>query len=177
MATLTILMYHMISDPVTKADERFACPPRLFKAHMKRLRALNYDFVSVDFAAEVLNGRSITKNSLAITFDDGYEDNYLNALPILEDQRIPATFFLVTGAMAGKNFWMSQPGFSERKMMNWVQAKEIAERGHSVGSHTVTHPRLTTLEKKRCSIRTRAVKTRNRRTYRAGGKLFRLSVW
>ena len=48
----------------------------------------------------------IPDNAIAVTFDDGYKDNFVNAFPILRQFRIPATIFLATGSIgSGRILW------------------------------------------------------------------------
>ena len=56
--------------------------------------------LSLSELAEFALAGSLPDNAIALTFDDGYEDNLLDALPLLEEFEIPATFFLTTGGLA-----------------------------------------------------------------------------
>jgi peptidoglycan/xylan/chitin deacetylase (PgdA/CDA1 family) len=80
---------------------------------------------------------------LAITFDDGYEDNYTVAWPILQEFGFPATFFAATDYVGNRarfnRDW--QPA-----MMSWLQLREMAAAGMEIGSHTCSHPHLPTLD-------------------------------
>ncbi len=69
-----------------------------------------------------------------MTFDDGYESQIVNALPLLNERNLKATFFLITGEL-----WFSGHG------LNWGQWRQVAEQGHEIGSHTVNHSSLTNL--------------------------------
>lgn len=67
-----------------------------FEQQMRYLKD-NFRVISLtDLCRLLKNGKELPKNSVVITFDDGYRDNYLNAYPILRKYKIPATIFLTT---------------------------------------------------------------------------------
>ena len=72
---------------------------------------------------------------VSITFDDSYEQQYLTALPILQTAGFKGTFYLTTQFIA-ENF---------TRYMKPAQVQDIANKGHEIAGHTVTHPNLTTL--------------------------------
>ena len=60
----------------------------------------NFEIVSLD---SIMNNATHSKPAIAITFDDGYLNNFTEAIPILEKYSLPATFFLITKSLANKN--------------------------------------------------------------------------
>lgn len=121
-----ILMYHHIggrySSPYNIATKDFA-------AQMDYLAQHGYTAVSVDQVAAALRGQAnLPPCPVAITFDDGYAQQYTNALPILQQHNFHATFYLVTGYIS-----MSQA------FMNWDQIKDLMKQGQWIGSHTYWH--------------------------------------
>jgi peptidoglycan/xylan/chitin deacetylase (PgdA/CDA1 family) len=70
---------------------------------------------------------------VSITFDDGYESAYQNALPILEKAHIKGTWYIITKTVDHKSY------------ITTAQLKDLANRGQEIGSHTQTHPHLATL--------------------------------
>ena len=99
---VVVLLYHRVAD-LGFDPELLAVSPENFRAQM---RYLQETVPLVRFEAD-WGGRS--KPALAVTFDDGYADNWLQALPILEDTGVPATFFVSTGPIAGgTQFWWHQ---------------------------------------------------------------------
>ena len=93
-----ILYYHRVND---KSDPFFsAISTRLFEQEM-RFVASHYKVVSLAEMLDHLGGGS-RETVVAITFDDGYQDNYLNAFPILQRYRLPATIFLTTGGLGNR---------------------------------------------------------------------------
>ncbi|MDD2800545.1 MAG: polysaccharide deacetylase family protein [Methylococcaceae bacterium] len=146
MSRFIILMYHMISEPQTAAEVRFACPPKQFEKHLQLLLKKGYTPVSINQVSNYYTQNiPLPDKAVLITLDDGFEDNYLNALPIFQRYHIPALIYLATGLIGKTNQWMTSPTFSERKILSWSQIKEMADYGIEFGSHTVSHPRLNEL--------------------------------
>jgi peptidoglycan/xylan/chitin deacetylase (PgdA/CDA1 family)/CelD/BcsL family acetyltransferase involved in cellulose biosynthesis len=90
-----ILYYHRVNndnDPFSPAISM-----ELFEAEMRYI-GRRYNVVSLPRLIQHLENRE-RENVVAITFDDGYEDNYRNAFPILQRYRLPATVFLTTGTI------------------------------------------------------------------------------
>jgi len=84
-------------------------------------------------------GRS-TRGQLVVTHDDGYLDNFENAMPVLEDVGIPATFFISAGLMGTDvvPFW-DRDVEADLGWMSWDQVREMHARGFTIGAHTSTH--------------------------------------
>lgn len=70
---------------------------------------------------------------VAITFDDGFESDVTQALPLLQQHGAVATFFITPG-------FIGQTGY-----LNWEQVRQLASAGMAVGSHSLTHACLSTL--------------------------------
>ncbi|MBX3179278.1 MAG: polysaccharide deacetylase family protein [Candidatus Hydrogenedentes bacterium] len=80
---------------------------------------------------------------VALTFDDGYQDNFIHALPILERYGFPATIFVVSGCLGA-----ALPGDLDSQTGRILSPEEIQtlrQRGIAIGGHTRTHPRLSAL--------------------------------
>lgn len=143
MSRLTILMYHMIAAPQSRSEARYACPPARFRQHMRFLRTRGYQPVALrDFDRYASGAAPIPHKAVAVTFDDGFRDNYEQALPILQEYAIPATLFMVSGLAGQQNRWMNGVGYPARAMLSWTQVREMSEAGVEIGGHTVNHARL-----------------------------------
>lgn len=97
-----VLLYHRICR-LNIDTWRLAITPEVFEEHIKFLKE-NYDILRLEDAWESSRNRSVV-----ITFDDGYADNFLYALPILEKYKVPATIFVSTGNIGTANeFWWDE---------------------------------------------------------------------
>jgi peptidoglycan/xylan/chitin deacetylase (PgdA/CDA1 family) len=148
---MRILLYHeVVAD---EPREIHAVAVRRFAAQMAWLRQAGYRVVALeDWLAlggarglAAGQGRPLPRNAVAITFDDGYRDNYSAAWPVLQEHGFPATVFLVTGSMGGTSCWR-EGALDRTPMLTWAQVREMARSGVAFGAHTVTHPRLTGLD-------------------------------
>lgn len=131
-----VLMYHDIKDsPVNGFD----VSTKDFIRQLDWLKDNGYRTLSMDEYIDGIDaGGVFPEKSILITFDDGYEGIYLNALPELKKRNMKATFFIVTAAIGKK--LDNYPYLTEEEL------KEIAgEPLISLESHTKTHPSDMTL--------------------------------
>lgn len=92
---LTILMYHgIVEDPLVVPDWCFMTTSQ-FRREMTYLRR-HFDVVSLEAGVERLRNDQIRRPTAVITFDDGYQNNFDLAFPILSELRLPATIYLVS---------------------------------------------------------------------------------
>jgi peptidoglycan/xylan/chitin deacetylase (PgdA/CDA1 family) len=72
-----------------------------------RYLANRYNIISLDELVDAMNNGYVPKNSLVITFDDGYRDNFIHAYPVLKKYRAYATIYLTTNCIGTNNMiWM-----------------------------------------------------------------------
>lgn len=133
-ARVPILMYHHIA-PQTARDERskqLVVPPPDFEAQLAYFQRSGYSSITLDAIAAALDhGAPLPARPLILTFDDGYDDFYTNAYPLLQRYQIKATIFIIVGRVG------------ETGYMSWAQLRELAASPLiTVGSHTRTHPQL-----------------------------------
>jgi peptidoglycan/xylan/chitin deacetylase (PgdA/CDA1 family) len=102
-----IIIYHRVS--LDKTGGILPLPPEIFRQHMQYFKN-NFKIVPLDeIAYRTQQDTSSIKKLVAITFDDGYKDNYQYAYPILKQMKIPATIFLTTGHInSPKLFWWDE---------------------------------------------------------------------
>lgn len=102
-----VLMYHKISTPGSDPWE-LAVSPENFEAHLKILKK-RYVVIGIDELVHRLKNKSIKRNAIAITFDDGYLNNYTVAKPLLEQYNTSASFFITDdNLMHQQPFWWDE---------------------------------------------------------------------
>jgi len=97
----TVLLYHRVVSDDTPSDalhpySGLTVQERVFSDHMAHLKE-RYECLSLPQFVDRLKNGTLHRDCVAITFDDGYRDNYTRALPILERHGVPATVFVTTG--------------------------------------------------------------------------------
>jgi peptidoglycan/xylan/chitin deacetylase (PgdA/CDA1 family) len=90
-----ILLYHRVNDPEVD-NWALSVSPDVFLDQMSALRTIAEPYSLTEIAVGLLRG-NLPHNAVAVTFDDGYLNNLLNAKPILEKFEIPATVFVCAG--------------------------------------------------------------------------------
>jgi len=92
-----------------------------------------------------LKGCSGKKRFVAITFDDSMESFYNNAVPVLVRLKIPATVFAVADALGTRPGWGDHYYLPTERVMSATQLQSLPD-AISIGSHTLTHVSLVTVE-------------------------------
>jgi peptidoglycan/xylan/chitin deacetylase (PgdA/CDA1 family) len=121
-----------VSDGLTVAPQTFESFCRFFRRH--------FHVVPLRELVGKLEDGGTLRRELAITFDDGYRDNFENAMPILESLSLPATFFVVSRWVGSDvvPFWDRRLGV-RHPWMTWSQIRDLHAKGFDIGAHTRTH--------------------------------------
>lgn len=146
MADPMVLCFHAVS-PDWEAS--LSVTPEHLERQLTRLVVRGWRGVTF---GEVVAGRA-GERALAVTFDDAFASVHELAFPILASLGLVATVFAPTAFMpdarplqwAGVDHWLAGPHAAEMAAMDWQALGELQEAGWEIGSHTRTHPHLTTL--------------------------------
>ncbi len=155
---IPILMFHEVvldgTDPI---------PP--YAVSQAQLRTILHDFARRGYTSgtldQVVGGpvddrkkqdtddvTNKPRKQIVLTFDDGTSDFLENALPVLQEFRFTATIFAIAGMVGGKREWNSLPGqapLTPVPLMSIADLRALRDKGFTIGSHTISHPRLTDL--------------------------------
>lgn len=137
-------MYHSISDSGDSGRHpyyRTATGPRVFDEHLKFLHDRGYKTITLGDAVRRLHAsEAAEERAVVITFDDGFQDFYSQAFPLLSKYNQSATVFLPTAYIDN-----GPRKFNSIECLTWGQVRELQKAGIQFGSHTVTHPQLRNL--------------------------------
>ncbi|MBU0580505.1 MAG: polysaccharide deacetylase family protein [Candidatus Margulisbacteria bacterium] len=151
MKNLTILAYHRVCPEFRGA---LAVTPEQFEQHIISFLKKGYQIKNLKDIYELYfkQGQSIPKKTLVLTFDDGYQDNYTYAFPVIKKYKLSATIFLAVNYINQKKHFrwdLEDPDLANIQLdardypLTWPQIKEMHKYGLEFGSHTLDHPKLT----------------------------------
>ncbi len=130
----SILMYHSISD---RQDLFSAVSPEAFRKQMAYLAGKKCPVIPLAELVRRLRAHEPLGGSVALTFDDGYRDNYTTVFPLLKQYDFPATIFVTTD-LIGKD-----GGYCTAE-----ELREMHDSGLiSIEPHTLSHPKLARLSR------------------------------
>jgi len=141
---IPILVYHQIAMAPAKGSpfRSLYVAPKSFARQMTWLKWSGYTGLSMSALHPYLLGKKEGK-VVGITFDDGYLNNLLYALPALSKHGFSSTCYAVSGLLGNTNVWDKALGIAQTPLMNESQIRQWVQAGQEVGSHTRQHVDLT----------------------------------
>ena len=136
-------MYHQIEHPPQRGAvmRGLVVSPQAFSRQMALLKLMGYRGLSMGELGPYLSGEKQGK-VVGLTFDDGYQNNLIHALPVLLRHGFSATCYAVSHAMGGTNAWDSNLGVISKPLMTVHEWQTWLTSGMEIGSHTCNHVNL-----------------------------------
>ncbi|HQU37419.1 MAG TPA: polysaccharide deacetylase family protein, partial [Anaerolineales bacterium] len=129
--TVPILLYHHVGYSLT--DSEYYVSPDEFENQMNYLFMRGYRTISVEQLTQAINlGAQLPSRPILLTFDDGSETVYTEALPIMQKYRFTGTAYIVHNFIGSGLF------------MDRDQIRELYDAGWEIGSHSLSHHDVTT---------------------------------
>ena len=139
---IPVLGYHSIANN----NLNISTPPEMFAFQMSFLKSKRFQVISLSqLSSLIFSKRELHKKTLALTFDDGLEDFYNSAWPVLYRCGFSATVFVPTNFIGEKSWWYSDYGLAPLPIMGWREIKELSNSGIDIQSHGCSHRKLTGL--------------------------------
>ena len=133
---IPVLCYHQVRDykpSDSKTAKDYIVPVDTFRDQMKLLADSGYQAILPGQLYEYLiTGKALPDKPVLITFDDTRLDQFTAALPELDKHGFKAAFFIMTVSLG-------KPGYMSKE-----QVKQLADEGHTIGSHTYDHKNVKT---------------------------------
>ena len=143
--SLCALAYHKVA-PIPHAA-RHRCnyvTPAQFDRQLRALRRAGFQSISIaQYVRHRTAGASLPARAVLITFDDGYRSNLEIAVPILRNHGFSATFFVVAALLDSTNVWDADE--IQEPLLSVDDVRRLDALGFEIGSHTMTHPHLSSL--------------------------------
>lgn len=132
-----VLMYHAVGEEEgTDWPPSLIMKPQLFESHLQYLKEQGYTIVSVEQLARRLEQGASVDKYVALSFDDGYKNNYSVVLPLLQKYDAKGSFFVINREMG------------DELHMDEREIKALIDAGMELGSHTYSHNPLAKIEER-----------------------------
>jgi peptidoglycan/xylan/chitin deacetylase (PgdA/CDA1 family) len=129
-----IAIYHSVrpyTPGESKEQDRYDITPELLKKQLRYLQDHGFTTISFESLADYFdNGTLLPEKPIILSFDDSWRNQYMYAFPLLQKEKMTATFFVFTNSLNRKNH------------LTWNEAREMKKEGMEIGSHTKFHPYL-----------------------------------
>ena len=130
-----ILEYHNVTNDTETFSLTYNVPPEEFSAQLDYLSQNGYTTITLQDFMRAAHGKGeLPEKPIVLTFDDGYENNYTEMLPILEAHGMKAVVYVIANNI-GKEGYLS-----------FEQLRDMQKRGIEIGSHTADHIPLSTFD-------------------------------
>ena len=140
-----ILMLHRVVEHRSEGENReLEITPEFLRRTIETYRQQGHRFVSIDEACDIISKGRTNHPFVCLTFDDGYQDNYDIAYPILKQMNIPFAVYVTTGFINNRlpMWWYPDANLG----INGESLKAVdADPLCTIGAHTVSHSKLDTL--------------------------------
>ena len=149
---IKVLLYHrVVPDDRGAAGSEFEVPVRNFRRQLQVLDRLGFTPITfVDYMLYLRGELDLPKSPIIITFDDGYEETFTCAFPVLQEFGMKAVVFVITDPHIVTNVWDKETTGTEAPLLKAQHILEMHSAGFEIGSHSLTHQRLTSLPRDAC---------------------------
>jgi peptidoglycan/xylan/chitin deacetylase (PgdA/CDA1 family)/glycosyltransferase involved in cell wall biosynthesis len=144
--SIPVLMYHrVLPESAGQPKHGIWVSQNTFARQLESLRRRGFHAITFrDYDLFLQGEKPLPRRPIILTFDDGYVDNFTIALPLLQKYGFAAVIYAVTDTDRRSNFWDAEE--TRAPLLTSGQLLELHRAGIEIGSHTITHPRLTSVD-------------------------------
>jgi peptidoglycan/xylan/chitin deacetylase (PgdA/CDA1 family) len=135
----SVLLFHRVTDAIP--EDGITVGEGRFRRICRMLRRSFHVRPLAEVVGIIRSSRPVPNRTVAITFDDCYQDN-LPAARVLAEHGLPATFFIPTAFVGSDHVLSWDRGLPHLPNLTWEDVQEMVRLGFDIGSHTVTHADL-----------------------------------
>ena len=140
-----ILMLHRVVEHRSEGENReLEITPEFLRRTIETYRQQGHRFVSIDEACDIISKGHTNHPFVCLTFDDGYQDNYDIAYPILKQMEVPFAIYVTTGFIDNRipiRWYRDEKLGINTEYLKTMDADPLC----TIGAHTVSHPKLDNL--------------------------------
>ena len=138
---IKVLAYHRIVDDEKLAKANWMCVHvNQFHEHLRWIEQLGYTAITLeDYWLYMIGELQLPRKPIIITFDDGYEEIFRLARPVLQEFGMRAVLFVLGNRNLRENEWDKQMGLPAIPLLNDDQIVQLYEEGFEIGAHTLNH--------------------------------------
>jgi len=142
-----VIMYHRIVDDYYLSSKYWTCVHAdNFRRQLQLLERWGFTTITFNDYKLYLEGQlNLPRKPVIITFDDGYYDTYQLAYPLLSEFGMKAVVYVLGNVKTKSNKWDRHSEYPESPLMTDLQIMELHDAGFEIGSHSITHPKLTAI--------------------------------
>jgi peptidoglycan/xylan/chitin deacetylase (PgdA/CDA1 family) len=136
--SIPIFIYHSVRPHIqgeSVEQDAFDVTPELLDEELSYIDTHGYTTISPAELLDIIDGNPGPEKPVLLTFDDGWQNQFTYAFPLLAKHRAQATFYVYT----------SPPDHNATHFMSWDELRALHDAGMTIGDHTTTHPYLWTL--------------------------------
>ncbi len=141
-------LHHVEQTLRHPSRKHISITPEGLRGFIRTLRMVGMEIISMREMLAMPDPTVDSGRKVILTFDDGYENNLTEALPVLEEEACPATIFVLPGRFAGTNEWDQGylPEPERDRLMSLAQIKQVTQSRYvTIGSHGMLHSHMPTL--------------------------------
>lgn len=156
------LMYHKVPDQEMQTQHKIFVTKDNFRKHLQFFKDKGFETLTFNQLKKFKSGEvdfsKFPKKPLILTFDDGYQDNLINASPLLKEFGFRAQLFLLADSKIDSNHWDHSETERPHQIVSGSERQKWKESAFEIGSHGFSHQKITQMTDEQARLELRESK-------------------